>query len=381
MACVPAAESKTSFDIEERPTWRKSGVATSTMLKDITNWRKKYTNFSKDDERFLKIFVKSMAVDYLLNLNQDELVGTQTKEDTEEVIQKILDKIKPHDPPQAEKETVNTYKAMEKMFEFKNEMDGTGILTVDQINAVHKVLLEDLHRCCGTIRKTETYTSWDDGPHVYPDPERVEGLLYALIDHHNISMESLPKDINSLEYATKVFKCAARLLFDFVDTHPYGDGNGRMCRLLANHITGLITPFPVSLYHKRGDRSDRKDYINAIVRCRNNPSEGPRELAAMLVEGAWHGWKKLLQNVESQPKTSVVVRKSLIEGENYVLYKIQHIKNDIEYRSPGISIEKLVSKTIEAVKKADISCLEQSHYLTIPIIIDTHSLFYVHIYN
>ena len=31
------------------------------------------------------------------------------------------------------------------------------------------------------------------------------------------------------DYTALLFKCAARLLFSFVDAHPFGDGNGRMC--------------------------------------------------------------------------------------------------------------------------------------------------------
>ena len=53
---------------------------------------------------------------------------------------------------------------------------------------------------------------------------------------------------NSQEEVDHVFKCASRLLFDFVDTHPFLDGNGHMCRLLASYVLNLITPFPVSLY-------------------------------------------------------------------------------------------------------------------------------------
>jgi len=57
-----------------------------------------------------------------------------------------------------------------------------------------------------------------------------------------------------------------------------------MCRLLANHVIS-ITPFPVRLHHSNhSNRSGQGDYIKAIVQCRKHPEEGPRKLAAMLVE-------------------------------------------------------------------------------------------------
>ena len=90
-----------------------------------------------------------------------------------------------------------------------------------------------------------------------------------------------------------LFKCAAQLLFDFVDAHPFGDG--RMCCLLANYVLSLITPFPVAPYDSGEGRSGRKDYVDAIVECRKNRDKGPGTLAAMLIEGTWRGWKILLE--------------------------------------------------------------------------------------
>ena len=73
-----------------------------------------------------------------------------------------------------------------------------------------------------------------------------------------------------------------------------------MCRLLANYVLTLITPFPVALYHiHRSNRSGRQNYIDAIVECREDrPKQRPCKLATMLVEGAWWGWTYLFQNLE-----------------------------------------------------------------------------------
>ena len=276
------------------------------MIDDITAWRKEYNeNFKNNSQPFVKKFTSCMTVYYIQNLNYEEMVGTQTREDTEEVLKKFIENTKSDSEVQSTEkiETLNTYKAMAKFYELHEVMKRTGLLTVDGINDIHKVLLEGLHPNCGKIRDTVAYTQWNKGPHFYPPPQKVEGLLYALVDYHNICMDACPSDTFSRKYTAYIFKCAARLLFEFVDTHPFGDGNGRMCRLLANHIVGLIIPFPVVLYHKHEERSERMDYINAIVRCREHPEEGPCELAAMLVEGAWHGWKKLYSEVKEQDRS------------------------------------------------------------------------------
>ena len=130
---------------------------------------------------------------------------------------------------------------------------------------------------------------------MYPNPQHSESLLYSLIDHHNLCIQNCPTN-GDIGY---IFKCAAQLLFSFVDAHPFSDGNGRMCRLLANHVLSLITPFPVGLYHKtHTEKSERRCYIDAIVDCRSNPGKGPGQLAFILVGDAWRGWKSLFENLE-----------------------------------------------------------------------------------
>jgi fido (protein-threonine AMPylation protein) len=301
---------KLSFPFEETPKWRdrESITKTSGMIERITKYRLDYEGLPEDSKQFCtQQFARVVAVDYIHNLNLGEMVGTQSKEDTQEVLRKIFDESAggKDDTIRSEKimkeklETMNTYRAVKLLHEKHKEMNNTGFLTVQEICDVHKVLLEGLHRDCGNIRTTETYTHWHGGAFFYPSPEVAKQRFYTLIDHHNTYMKECPPDSTTNEYTAYIFKCAARLLFEFVATHPFGDGNGRMCRLLANYVLGLITPFPVALYHTHNpERSGRDDYLEAIVRCRKNPEEGPRDLAAMLVEGAWQGWESLFHSLK-----------------------------------------------------------------------------------
>lgn len=244
------------------------------------------------------------------------------------------------------------------------------MLTVQEICDVHKELLDGLHSECGNIRTTETYTHWHSGPFFYPKPEMAKELFYALVDHHNMYMEACPPDRNTNEYTIYIFKCAARLLFEFVDTHPFGDGNGRMCRLLANYVLGLITPFPVSLYHTHNqERSGRNDYLEAIVRCREHPEEGPRDLASMLVEGAWHGWESLFHNLKRrrqlQPGVEIgpiVVQKSTCNVEN-VSERVDRIWPNAQKRGVQVEKEQVIQSIIGATMETDVRFLSRSQYV------------------
>ena len=219
--------------------------------------------------------------------------------------------------PQKEKDplvTINVYEALTKFFTLHEEMSNTGKVTVQQICDIHGVLMArlmaKLHKYAGEPRKTEAFVIWNGEDYFYPEPLVAEKLFYACVDHHCAHMTQYNKKLAEKgpgkETFSFLFKCAARLLFDFVDTHPFGDGNGRMCRLLANYVLSLITPFPVPLYSSGEGRSGREDYLNAIVECRKNRDKGPRTLAAMLIEGTWRGWKSLFSILEQRNLISVI---------------------------------------------------------------------------
>lgn len=134
--------------------------------------------------------------------------------------------------------TINVFEAL-KCYDMGKEMEGTGKVTVPQICDVHRVLMKGLRDDAGELRKTCVFTTWKNKDYVYPDYDVSERLFYACVDHHCKHMTvygKLAKKAPKVELFEYLFKCAARLLFDFVDMHPFGDGNRRMCRLLVTWI-------------------------------------------------------------------------------------------------------------------------------------------------
>lgn len=387
-----AAASLMRFEPTDKPQWRSSQQVTTDMLEDIVTFRKRYQDLPSSDKEFCRQnFSSAMAIECIYHLNIGELVGSQTKEGTEELIKAILDK-KPAsknggngDYNKEETETMNTYAAMERLHKiFKDDMKG--LLTVQQICEVHRVLMKGLHQDFGEIRTTEAFTTWGGKLHFYPDPADIEIRLYALIDRYCIYVDQLSSITkNSLEEVKHMFKCAARLLFDFVDTHPFGDGNGRMCRLLANYVLTLITPFPVGLYHtgSNQDRSGRNDYVNAIVQCRTDSERKPCDLAAMLVEGAWNGWRMFFETLEcrhrSRNEGSVIVIQQSKLGD--VEPKLQRIVE----RWPDISIntKEVTQQIFEAIRErqADISGLEQCDHSVLHVDIAPQAFITCHVFK
>ena len=289
-----------AFEFKENPQWRRKGMqSTSDMLQEISEMRAQFECLT--DER-QKLHPHDMEVEYVYHSNLGEGVGTQTYEDTQALVSDSC----LESPSRDQRETINTFRALRELKRLHTHMEHNGLLTVDQICNIHAIVLDGLHPEAGKLRETTVFTRTDRGMHFYPRPEVVEQELYNVIDRHNIHMEALEekiknKKLSDLEKIMYVIKCAAWLLFHIVDTHPFIDGNGRTCRLLGNYVLSLVTPFPVSVYSDASTNC-RRDYINAIVRCRENPKEGPSELAAMMVEGLWMGWKRWKELVESSQK-------------------------------------------------------------------------------
>lgn len=237
-----AVRSELRFPIQDRPKWRGSysSITTAKIIDDIVKFRKNWKDSQEEEKKFCKeSFAPIMTVEFIYNLNVGEQVGSQTRAETEVILNNFLDKsisqgseITLPNQDTKRKETLNALKAMQKLHDiFTGEMESQGLLTVQQVCEVHGILMDGLHPDAGKIRPNKAFTTrHDGGVHWYPLPEKIEDPLYALIDCHNIYVSKLPPE-NSKEEVEYIIRCAARLMFDFVDTHPFGDGNGRMCCL------------------------------------------------------------------------------------------------------------------------------------------------------
>ena len=276
------------FELAEKPPWRQD--------RSVTHIIEAVAVKSKAEKAALNQLEYLAAVHYVYRSNKGESVGTQELAETRSLIDSVA--TSGHSLANRDtRETVNTYRALLAVKKLKEEMGGSGLLTVQQVCRLHEVVLEGLHPTAGKIRTCTVFTHSNDSTcHIYPSPDVLETRFFNIVDHHNIHMEILAstmKDRDLHERLKYVFKCASWLMFKFVSLHPFADGNGRTCRLLASYVLQCILPFPVSAFHDNQARNVRSDYIDAIVHCRNHPDEGPSLLASLLVEGAYLGLREL----------------------------------------------------------------------------------------
>ncbi|XP_065908787.1 protein adenylyltransferase FICD-like [Dysidea avara] len=296
------------FDLVDLESWTTASSTNghmgrpsiSQLVEEIVAFKKRYDDLSPYARSQFRSVLDEMTVEFVYKTNIGESVGIVSEDGTREVISDYrnhgVNQVKENNE---RTETVNVYRALEYVSELREEMEKTGKVTVQQICEIHRVLMHGLREDAGEIRKHDVYTLSGKGRevHFYPESVIAEQIFYACVDHHCIQMSQFTSGTLSAKTIEFIFKRAARLLFDFVDAHPFGDGNGRTCRLLANYVISLITPFPVAPSYGQGEEI-KNNYLKAIIECRDHRDKGPGALASMLIEDTWRGWKRLFESID-----------------------------------------------------------------------------------
>ena len=94
----------------------------------------------------------------------------------------------------------------------------------------------------------------------FPDFSKVDSLINQFCDDFN-------RKVNKVE-GNEILRLAADIHYNFVNIHPFGDGNGRTTRLLMNYV---------QMYHQQPlikiFTEDRTEYIDSLnaTEAQNNP--------------------------------------------------------------------------------------------------------------
>ncbi len=128
--------------------------------------------------------------------------------------------------------------------EFIKEIGG---LLMKNTGCFTNTVLGDFDTSKGDLRLAQVYVD----KKYFPDYKKVPDLLEQLCNSVNDKIDNV-KDL-------EVLKLAADTHYNFVNIHPFGDGNGRTSRLLMNYI---------QLYHNEPlikiFTEDRVQYIDAL---------------------------------------------------------------------------------------------------------------------
>lgn len=165
----------------------------------------------------------------------------------------LNDKIMPKGASTKEVREVENHK---KAFEFMYVYDSD--LSLDLILNMHRILLQDIDdEIAGKLRDFNVVIS---------------GSVFKPIPHEEVEFE-MKEFLKWYEQAKKklhAFELAGLVHLYFVTIHPFGDGNGRMSRLLMNFILKKNAYPLLNILYK-----EREDYYAALEECQTNKIQKP----------------------------------------------------------------------------------------------------------
>ena len=197
---------------------------------------------------------------------------------------KIKDETHPLTPPPQEDPGVD--RSLDQLVQFFEAYQHLCVKNLD-LPLTKKLILETHQILIGSTQSGFRTVGAQSDMHVFIPPEYIKSAISALIQRTN--------DFIAHDSRKDPYSVAANLSYDFLTIHPFGDGNGRMSRLLINYILlkyGL--PFPCSLGYGHY-QSPRYNYNRCLKKARY--SEGrPRELSTLILFCVYASWSELLDN-------------------------------------------------------------------------------------
>ena len=198
-----------------------------------------------------------------------------------------------NDGDDAEKDRLGKLQLGQHMLAYKKLCEGSKPLTEDLIQETHRILMNGLKTEEGTPIKAGEYRqiALRAGDHVFLPQEHVSRAMEKLVLDYNRKANDISHD---------PYELASWLLYHFVTIHPFEDGNGRMCRLLACYSLlrdGL--PFPVTI--TTGHKKAHKHYVQCIERDRYRGRGGQPHLTTLMLHSVIRVWSNFMANLWYNP--------------------------------------------------------------------------------
>ncbi|MFA5382812.1 MAG: Fic family protein [Candidatus Micrarchaeia archaeon] len=185
---------------------------TERQLKIVDKIQKEYSKKYKIDKTLWKTETQKL-ISFIHNTNAIE-GNTLSLKDTEDVLKGK--KIKGIEKKRKDvKETKNMKLCIDFLFEHEED------ISIDFILKLHKIEMNEIMQDAGQFRMYNVRV----GNYFCPKYQELPKLMFELIDWYNKNKNKLHK-----------IELASLIHLKFVKIHPFGDGNGRIARLLMNFV-------------------------------------------------------------------------------------------------------------------------------------------------
>lgn len=208
-------------------------------------------------------------------------------------ITQLEEYIKKPDDTRVCKKIINLKNALDKLFpNYFGFVDSPSRIDVEKftpefICELHEQVARDLLKDGGIYRTTWAAPSQEDW--VYLVPEKISENLIKLCDSVRCQLNNerltRPEDI----FVNRI-KIAATFLLQFLQIHPFTNGNGRVARLLTSWLMTDISLVPVPLLT---NSKSREKYLQSLRDCRYMNPPLPTNLARLIMESVVHMMRKV----------------------------------------------------------------------------------------
>ena len=195
----------------------------------IKSLSEEYRNLASKHQAVIRDLTISELPEMVYNSNAIEN-STLTLEDTEDIL--IRDQIHTDHTIREIYEAKNLASAIEYLMDNPEKE-----ISVELILKLHKTLLSNIRdEIAGRFRSGREWVRV--GTHIGANPEFVNGLMHDLVDNYNSRS------------GTYFLEKIAYFHAEFENIHPFGDGNGRIGRLLTNEQLDMLNLPPIIIPDK-----------------------------------------------------------------------------------------------------------------------------------
>ena len=236
----------------------------------INSLSEEYRKLATKHKEAIKELTISELPEMVYNSNAIEN-STLTLEDTEDIL--IRNQIRTDHEIREIYEAKNLASAIEYLMDNPEKE-----ISVELILKIHKTLLTNIRdEIAGRFRSGKEWVRV--GTHIGANPEFVNGFMHDLIKDYNSN--------NDKYFLEKI----AYFHAEFENIHPFGDGNGRIGRLLTNEQLDILGLPPIIIPNK----SKFDEYYPALDEyTKTNKIDKLTELfASLLIEGLYRRITKL----------------------------------------------------------------------------------------
>lgn len=205
----------------------------------IDSLSEKYRKLATKHKEAIKEFTISELPEMVYNSNAIEN-STLTLEDTEDIL--VRNQIRTDHEIREIYEAKNLASAIEYLIDNPEKK-----ISIELILKLHKTLLTNIRdEIAGRFRSGKEWVRV--GTHIGANPEFVNGLMYDLVRDYNSD--------DGKYFLEKI----AYFHAEFENIHPFGDGNGRIGRLLTNEQLDMLGLPPIIIPNK----SKLEEYYPAL---------------------------------------------------------------------------------------------------------------------